>query len=265
MRSLSLFFSLFLMASAGVWAGESHYEVYYFYASWRCANCTNAEAWAGEAVATLQQSNPNVKIVYAPKQLEKNRALVAQSKAKRVDLVVAEVKDGKMIRFENLGNLLEVIGSKPALMKKCIDGIARFASQSAGTGTLNLTDSYAALEQKANAPVRKIGVYIILNNAANQGNLRAADIISQTLTNSFDQQLQSQSIMASLIDAGQEQNQGWLDLFKAGPGDVVVALISGTNIENFSTIKQPQNQDQEQTFVSSFTNAMRQSITMGDL
>ena len=130
MKSIFLAVALFMTLLTSAYAGESHYEVYYFHASWRCTNCTNAEAWAGEAVESLAQSNPGARIIYAPKQLEKNKSLVNATKAKRVDLVVAEIQDDKMIRHQNIGNLLNVVGSKPLLMKTVTDGIVNFSAQS---------------------------------------------------------------------------------------------------------------------------------------
>lgn len=126
MKAVVLFFAALLLCSASALAAESRYEVYYFHASWRCTNCTNAEAWAGEAVAMLQKANPGVEVVFAPKQLDENEALVSQTKAKRVDLVIAEVENGKIVRFENLGNLLPVVGSRPLLIQTSLGGIMAF-------------------------------------------------------------------------------------------------------------------------------------------
>ena len=213
----------------------------------------------------LKQANPNASIVFAPKQLEKNKSLVSKTGAKRVDLVVAEVKDGKILRFNNLGNLLQVIGSKPLLQKTVLDGIVNFDAQNPGGVRLKLPVEYAALDQKASAPSRKIGVYIITANAAQDNNPRVANLISQVLTRDFSTQMQNQAIMASRIDASQAQSQGWLNLFNAKPGDVVVALITGDNVENSNTLAAPANPDQEAAFVAGFTAAMSQNIAMGNL
>lgn len=127
---------LFFLMSAVVNAGETQYEVYYFHASWRCANCTNAEAWAGEAVDLVKKANPEAGIAYIPKQLETNKSLVQKVGAKRVDVVVAEIKDGKIERFVNLGNLLPLIGDKAAVMNKVIDGIVSFGNVSGTPGLI---------------------------------------------------------------------------------------------------------------------------------
>ncbi len=136
MKIFVSFFVLMLLFPLPLKAADTHYEVYYFHASWRCANCTNAEAWAGEAITALQKANPDVEIVYAPKQLEKNKALAAQTQAERVDLAVAEIKNGKTLRSENLGNLLGVVGSKPLLLQTAIDGVLAFDAKRKDGGRL---------------------------------------------------------------------------------------------------------------------------------
>ena len=127
----------------------------------------------------LQKANPGVKIVFAPKQLEKNKALVAQTKAKRVDLVVAEIENGKIARFENLGNLLNVVGSKPLLMKTSLDGILAFDAK--GGARLKQPEALDELGQKAALPPSKIGVFIIMDNPNENSNPRVADIINQVI------------------------------------------------------------------------------------
>lgn len=129
MKLFASFFVFLVMFASSAFAAESHYEVYYFHASWRCTNCTNAEAWAGEAVDALKQANPETVIVYAPKQLETNKQLVEATKAKRVDLVVVKVDDGKITNYANLGNLLPLVGSKQAVIQAAIDGILAFDEQ----------------------------------------------------------------------------------------------------------------------------------------
>lgn len=131
----ALMFSLFCLSAA---AGESHYEVYYFHASWRCTNCTNAEAWTGESVAALQVNNPGVEIRYVPTQLETNKQLVSLMKANRVDVAVAEVSDGRIVRHKNLGNILQLVGSKPTLVQHVIDGVVNFSTQSQSAGILTM-------------------------------------------------------------------------------------------------------------------------------
>lgn len=265
MKAIVSFFATLLLFSAPALASDSQYEVYYFYASWRCSNCTNAEAWAGEAVDMLQKANPGVKVAFVPKQLEKNKVLVSQTNAKRVDLVVAEVASGKIVRFENLGNLLNVVGSKPLLMKTSLDGILAFDAKGKGGARLKQPEGLAELTQKAAQPPAKIGVYIIMDGPDENSHPRVADTISRVLSVDFAQQVQQQAVMASIIDADAEQNKGWLDLFDARSGDVVVALIRDNSIENFSTIGWPKNAREEQDFTASFTSAMKKNVNMRDL
>lgn len=265
MRVIVSFFAALILSASTALAAESHYEVYYFHASWRCTNCTNAEAWAGEAVSLLQKANPDVKIIYAPKQLEKNKALVSQTKAKRVDLVVAEVENEKIIRFENLGNLLNVISSKSLLIKTSIEGILTFDAKSKGGARLKPPDALAEPNQKAARPPAKIGVYVIMDGPEGEATPRAADIIRQVLSNDFPRQVRQQAVMASVIDSRMEQNKDWLKMFNARSGDVVVALIRNNAIENFSVVVLPKNVREEQGFIAAFTSAMKQNVSMGGL
>lgn len=127
--SLLFVFAASIFFATGASAGESHYEVYYFHASWRCTNCTNAETWTGETVAGLRESNPGLDVRYAPVQLETNQQIVSLFNAKRVDVGVAEVRDGKIIRHQNLGNILSLVSSKPKLQQHVADGIINFIRQ----------------------------------------------------------------------------------------------------------------------------------------
>ena len=70
---------------------------------------------------------------------------------------------------------------------------------------------------------------------------------------------------ASIIDAATPQNRGWLDMFNARAGDVVMALIRGNSVESFDTIGWPKNAGEEQAFMDSFASAMKQNVDMGDL
>lgn len=160
----------------------------------------------------LRKSNPGVEIVYAPKQLETEKDLVAATKAKRVDLVVAEVRDGKMIRHENIGNFLSVVASKPLLMKTVLDGLVEFGGQSKSAGTPRQTDEYAAIEKKANALVRKIGIFLIINAAETNQEPRLAEVIIESLNNDFAEQIQKDDFVFNLVDADNSQNKGFLDM-----------------------------------------------------
>ena len=258
-------FVFLISLSASVFAGESHYEVYYFHASWRCTNCTNAEAWAGEAVESIKRSNPGVKIVYAPKQLEKNKSLVNATNAKRVDLVVAEIQNGKMVRHQNIGNLLSVIDSKPTLLQMITDGIVRFSAQSKGAPHLNPPGGMATVQQSTSTPNRKIAVYVLARNANNAPNPRIADVVAEVLSRDFAMQVQSQGITPTIIDVDVPQNKAWAEMFQAQPGDVVVAVLNDNNMESYSTVKGPQSLEQEQMFVASFANTIRQNVGLAGL
>lgn len=111
---------------------DTSYEVYYFHASWRCVNCTNAENWTKETVAAVAAANDKDALVFKAIDMEKNAALTKELKAKRVDVVVVEIRNGKRTRFANLGNLLESIKgkddakAKPAVVKIVRDGLKAF-------------------------------------------------------------------------------------------------------------------------------------------
>ena len=213
----------------------------------------------------LKKSNPDVKIVYAPKQLEKEKELVAATKAKRVDLVVAEISDGKMIRHKNVGNLLNVVASKPLLMKTVLDGIVEFGGSSKGAGTLHQTDEYAAIDKKANAPARKVGIFLVLNDAEADPEPRLAEVIFESLNRDFAEQVQKDDFIVNLVDGDNPQNKGFLDTFEAKVGDVVIALLSQTGIEGFETVKGSASEEQDNAFLTAFTKAVRGNIEKGEL
>lgn len=236
-------------------AGETHYEVYYFHASWRCTNCTNADAWTGEAVNALRSGNPGVDIRYVPKQLETNAQLVSLMKAKRVDVAVAEVRDGRIVRHKNLGNILSLVGSKPTLQKHVMDGVVNFIQQSPGVSIQQTTPQPSASSTK------KIGVYLIQTDA----NSRMGNLVSNTLSQYFPQLLQSQRASVQVINPQNPNSAGWLSIFNARPGEVVVALMDGNTIETFSTLPGPSSQAQESSFMASFANIVQQNMSQGGL
>ena len=113
------------------------YEVYYFHTTQRDGNCRDAEAWArGEADAIVGE-NGEGSVVFFPVDLEKDDSLAKAYKAKRMDVVVGEARDGKVARFANLGNLLPLVKGKKedkaqaAIWKLVRDGLAKFDAKAA--------------------------------------------------------------------------------------------------------------------------------------
>ncbi len=263
MKLVFLVFALLvaISLSAAANAGESHYEVYYFHASWRCTNCTNAEEWAGEVVSALNSSNPGANIIYAPKQLETNKQLVSLTKAKRVDLVVAEVSNGKIVRHENLGNLLPMVGSKKNLQQHITDGVIAFSKKSRGAGELSPPGSIAPAAQITPSN-RKMAVYVI-QREPNNNKPREAALVSTVLSQHFPQIVQDKKVSITLLNPNSREHAGWLDLFKAKPGDVVVAILDDTTIETFSAIPGPAAQTQESGFMNAFANLIQQNVSQG--
>ncbi len=248
-----------------VHAADSHYEIYYFHASWRCGNCTNAERWAGEVAESLKASNPKVKIVYEPVQLEKNPELVSTVGAKRVDLVIAEIQDGKVVRHHKIGNLLDYIASKALVKKTAIDGIIEFSSQSKELPKLEVPEGYDELAAKIDAPPRKVGVFIVMKDAANAKDSKVVEIISELLQDNFMVQMEEQSIIASLLDPDNAQTKDFLTELGAKHGDVAVSLLGEDSIENVSIVKWPEGNDGVDTFQSDIITKMQENIKLGDL
>lgn len=247
---------VFALCGVTVAAGESHYEVYYFHASWRCTNCNNAEAWTGEVVAAIQAENPDVTVRFAPTQLETNKQLVSMMKAKRVDVAVAEVRDGKIIRHKNLGNILQLVGSQPTLMQHVMDGVVDFSKQSKGAGVLNAPRGGSAMRQAAPSN-KRLAVYVVQTSNAGQ-NQRVGGMLANAISQSFPQLAQSGKVDVSFIDPKARDNAGWLSHVKARPGDVVVALLGDGGMEVFNALPGPTDQSQETGFMNSFVGIVRQ-------
>lgn len=221
MKWVSYLLAVTVLLSTYAQGAEPEYEVYYFHASWRCSNCTNAEAWAGQAVDMLKADNPNARIAYVPKQLETNADLVKSTGAKRVDLVVAEVQDGKIIRHKNVGNLLDVIESKALVKKTIIDGIMDFNKDAKEPSTISLPNEYAKLEERIENP-RKVGVFIVAKNAAASPQPAVVEVVSAVLEKDYTPQLMEQSIIASLVDPENEQTRDFANELGAKDGEVVI-------------------------------------------
>lgn len=253
-----------LLLAAPVFAGESKYEVYYFHASWRCGNCTNAEAWTRQVVDSLQASNPGVIIEFAPKQLETNADLVKATGAKRVDLIVAEVQDGKMVRHHNIGNLLDFIASKALVKKESIDGIIAFSGESKNLPRLNLPADYEKLQSRIDDP-KKVGIFIVMKGARTANTPKVVETISEILERDYMPQLEEQSIIATMLDSDNPKNKDFLGELNAQDGNVVVALLGVEDIEDSITLDTPKDGEPTKDFESAFIEAMGKNLTLGGL
>lgn len=174
--------------------------------------------------------------------------------AKRVDVAIAEVQDGRIIRHKNLGNVLQLVGSKPTLMQHIIDGAVNFSKQSRNAGTLNAPGIGGG---QAAASNKTVAIYIVQSATAAQDQ-RVNGVISNSLSRSFPQLAQNQKINVSFIDPKSRDNANWLGYVKARPGDVVVALMGDGGMETFSSLPGPANQNQEAGFMNSFVGVMQQ-------
>lgn len=261
MKRILVCFALLFSSTMPLFAGESHYEVYYFFTSERSKDSDNAEAWSGEAVDIIKEGNPDVQVLYLPKQLEENEELVDETNAKQADLVVAEIQDGKMIRHQNIGNMLSVVDSKQTLLHVVPEGIARFSEQSESAPKLNAPDDDHGVQSSApDTSTRQIAVYVLAENAADNPDPRVADIVSEVLSREFAMQIVNQMIHPTIIDVDVPQNRAWIEVFKAEAGDVVVAIISNNNMESYKTLKGPQTPEQEQEFDESFADVIRENV-----
>lgn len=261
MKRILFCFVLLLSLTIPLFAGDSHYEAYYFFSSERSEDCEKAEAWTGEAVEILKEGNPDVQVLYLPKQIEENEELAGETNAKQADLVVAEIHDGKMVRHQNIGNMLSIVDSKQTLLHIVPEGIARFSEQSESAQKLNAPDGDHGVQPSAlDTAKRQIAVYVLAENAADNPDPRVADIVSEVLSREFAMQILNQMILPTIIDVDVPQNRAWVDMFQATSGDVVVAIISNNNMESHITFKGPQSPEQEQEFSESFTELIRKNI-----
>lgn len=264
MKWASYLLAATILFSAYALGAEPEYEVYYFHASWRCSNCTNAEAWAGQAVDMLKADNPNARIAYVPKQLETNPDLVKTTGAKRVDLVVAEVQNGKIVRHKNVGNLLDIIGSKALVKKTIIDGIMDFNNEAKAPSAITVPNEYAKLEESIENP-RKVGVFIVAKNAAASPQPAVVEVVSDVLEKDYTPQLMEQSIIASLVDPDNDQTREFAEELEAKDGEVVVTLIGPDSIIEHINIPVPKDDSEKGDFKEAFTTAMNKYIAQGGL
>ena len=108
------------------------YEVRYFHAAQRDGNCRDAEAWAREEVDAIASAKGEGSVVFSPADMEKQEDLARAYKIKQMDVLVAEIKDGKAVRVVNLGNLLSLVKGKKedkaqaAVRKFVRDGLVKF-------------------------------------------------------------------------------------------------------------------------------------------
>lgn len=212
----------------------------------------------------MKAGNPNIPVEFTSKQLETNADLVKATGARRVDLVVAEIHDGKMIRFHNIGNLLDVIGSKALVKKTSIDGIMKFMSESSEPPRLALPNEYAKLEKQIDDP-KKIGILIIAKNASNASPPNVVEVLSSVLERDFETYLEEQAIIASILDLENPRNKEFLGDLDAKDGEVIVAVLGVEGVEDFVKLPWPKSETDNTAFEADFIAAIKQKIIQADL
>ena len=140
--SIACALTLIQAASAGSPAGSSapaadaptpQIVAYYFHGDMRCSTCRKIEAYSDEAInqgfaKELASNQMEWKVVNTDqaenKHFVKDFALVTKS------VVLVEYKDDKVVRFENLGKIWQLVGDKDDFTKYVQDETKKFIGQS---------------------------------------------------------------------------------------------------------------------------------------
>ena len=112
--------------------GAAPFVAYYFHTTRRCRTCLKIQAQAQEAVQTgFAEELKRGRLAWQPVNLEEpgNEHFAAEYKVTGSSLVIAEVKDGKPVRFAKLDKTWDLVHNKPAFMDYVAAEVTAFLGQ----------------------------------------------------------------------------------------------------------------------------------------
>jgi hypothetical protein len=118
--------------TAGDAAQTSPFVAYYFHGNFRCATCKKLEAYSQEAISgafadELAAKTLSWKVLNTDQ--EENRHFVTDFELVTKAVVLVEYRDGKVVRFENLKDVWELVGDKDEFIKYVQDSTRKFLGQ----------------------------------------------------------------------------------------------------------------------------------------
>jgi hypothetical protein len=119
-------------AAAGDATDVSQFVAYYFHGNFRCATCKKLEAYSQEAISEafadeLAAGTLSWKVLNTDEKANKHFVTDFELVTKAVVLV--EYLDGKVVRFENLNDVWELVGDKEEFIKYVQDSTREFLGQ----------------------------------------------------------------------------------------------------------------------------------------
>jgi len=119
-------------ATAGDTTHASQFVAYYFHGNFRCATCKRLEAYSQEAISDafadeLEAGRLSWKVLNTDDKANKHFVTDFELVTKAVVLV--EYRDGKVVRFENLKDVWELVGDKEEFIKYVQDSTREFLGQ----------------------------------------------------------------------------------------------------------------------------------------
>jgi len=118
--------------TAGDTTHQSQFVAYYFHGNIRCATCKKLEAYSQEAISgafadELEAGTLSWKVLNTDEKANKHFVTDFELVTKAVVLV--EYRDGKVVRFENLKDVWELVGDKDEFIKYVQDSTREFLGQ----------------------------------------------------------------------------------------------------------------------------------------
>lgn len=126
MRITALLFTVFMLASGAIQAADKHYEVFYFYATFRCQTCVDAEKWIREVVDDIAQEKGEGKVIFTPVLKDEHEKFAQDVGANLFEVVIGEVENKSVVRHQNIGNVLPHAQSKEMMGKLLIPSLNKF-------------------------------------------------------------------------------------------------------------------------------------------
>lgn len=107
----------------------SQFIAYYFFTNQRCASCLRIEQWAQEAVTrNFEDEIKSGRLQWRPVniQQEENEHFIQDFQLFTKSVIIAEYRDGKPVRWENLQDVWQLLRDKPKYLAYVAGGIKAF-------------------------------------------------------------------------------------------------------------------------------------------
>lgn len=127
---------LFLLAAVSLYAEEGvksdRVIAYYFHGNFRCVNCYNMEKWTRQTIeSSFKKEIDSGKLVFhiINTDTRENEHYMTDYQLYTKSVVLALIKDGKEVRYENLIKVWDYLGSEEGFCRYIKSEIERYLKE----------------------------------------------------------------------------------------------------------------------------------------